>query len=816
MQYRVMLSGTLFALLLVFAGSVQAGPGTWTNTGSLTTARDGGHTATLLENGLVLIVGGENVSGVALAAAELYNPSTGTFSATGSLNTPRSAHTATLLDNGTVLIAGGSNTSGYLASAELYNPSTGLFTTVTGSLNTARSTHTGTLLSNGMVLIAGGQNSSSGWLASAELYNPSTQLFTTVGNLNTARRSHTATGLNNGQVLIVGGYGAEQVGGPGQLGSAELYNPSNETFALTGSLNQARYYHTATLRNDGKVLIAGGEINIPSVTVESSTEVYNPASGTFAQTAGLATARAGHTATLLNNGTVLIAGGFDFVTVPPHMRSVQPLASAELYAPSTESSSSTGSLNVADGNSTAVLLIDGNCLIAGGSPGDSAAELYQPTSLTPSGLTSISLSPANQSIPVGAVLTLTATGQFSGGPETVASAAWTSSNISFATVSSDQGNYGTVIALAAGTVTIQACAGSICGSTTVQIDPHESVMLGSEYTDGSSSTYEIRDDSVNLLGSGTLANPLANHTATLLQNGNIFVAGGSFDSTLWEIFSVVNGHLNVVTSGLLQDGRDFSFATRLANGNVLIGGGAISPGTLEIYSPTGALISTASLNGARTAGASAVLLNNGNVWISGSKLGNSDACTWEIHGPTGALVNSGSLTTCFAGGKVQVLSNGNVLLAGGDNAPGALEIYTQTGTYVRTGSMINGFNHGSTAIALNSGSQMLIFGSCQSGLDNPGDPNYTPTCPSIGAIATWEVLGFDANSNTTSDTTGSLFDSRSSARAIVTSSGDILITGGQYAPETWEMWVRSGTTITFVNQGGLSDTRYAGHSVTHQ
>jgi multimeric flavodoxin WrbA len=177
------------------------------------------------------------------------------FVLTGSLNTARASHTSTVLNNGMVLIAGGYN-GNVLASAELYNPATGTFTP-TGSLKTARLYHTATLLNNGRVLIVGGNAENGNILASAELYNPATGTFTPTGSLNTARELHTATMIQgamiNGMVLIAGGQGSG-----GALASAELYNPTTGTFAATGSLNTARLYHTATLLNNGTVLIAGG------------------------------------------------------------------------------------------------------------------------------------------------------------------------------------------------------------------------------------------------------------------------------------------------------------------------------------------------------------------------------------------------------------------------------------------------------------------------------------------------------------------------------------------------------------------------------
>jgi N-acetylneuraminic acid mutarotase len=203
-----------------------------------------------------------------------------------------------------VLAAGGYGST-YLTNAEIYNPATDEWTN-TGSMNTARNQQKGVLLPNGLVLVAGGQSTSGVATNSAEVYNPANGTWTNTGTLNTAREYYTLTLLPNGLVLAVAGDDEYPLGTDTPLSSAEVYNPGTATWTNTGSLNIACQSHTATLLPNGLVLVAGGSSYGNALT---NAELYNPETGGWTNTGPLNTARALHTATLLPNGLVLVAGG---------------------------------------------------------------------------------------------------------------------------------------------------------------------------------------------------------------------------------------------------------------------------------------------------------------------------------------------------------------------------------------------------------------------------------------------------------------------------------------------------------------------------
>jgi len=290
--------------------------------GNLITARSN-HTAIRVGN-LVLVSGGSNGTAV-LKSSELYDPVKNKWTATTDMATARTGHTAVYLPAiGKVLVAGGFDGKAALKSAEIYDPSSGVWAPTVGTMNFTHTDHTATVLADGKVLIAGGilGPATNVDATATEIYDPILGTFSAGPNLPSARLGHTSTVLTNGKVLFVG----SSIGSSTKAHILSYTPPATFVWqdlatpaVVTGSLTNGRWNHTATLLPNGKVLVAGGFGSNPS-----SAELYDPVTNAWTSAGSLANGRSMHTSTLLLNGKVLIIGGFDGLNI---------LSSIEQYDP---------------------------------------------------------------------------------------------------------------------------------------------------------------------------------------------------------------------------------------------------------------------------------------------------------------------------------------------------------------------------------------------------------------------------------------------------------------------------------------------------
>jgi serine/threonine protein kinase len=349
-----------------------AAAGTWLSTGGMSSGRRY-HTATPLPDGTLLVAGGNEGGPYRLASIELYDPRTGAWSGNARMPVAHRFHTATLLADGRVLIAGG-----YVAQAEIIDPTAlaegqAVAWSNVNHMSSARRDHTACLLSDGRVLVCGGLDNSNTALASAEIFSPESRGWARAGRMATARSRHCATVLLDGRVLVTGGNR-----GPYDnlipLSAAEIYDPATNTWSSAGSMTVPRLWHTATLLDDGRVLVTGGA---DSAGVYLATaETFDPETGFWEPAGEMAAPRVWHTATLLPGGRVLVAGGND--------RPGGYLATAEIYHPHSRTWTPTASLHTPRAVHTATLLSSRVVLVAGGLDAGlnklASAEIYVPES----------------------------------------------------------------------------------------------------------------------------------------------------------------------------------------------------------------------------------------------------------------------------------------------------------------------------------------------------------------------------------------------------------------------------------------------------
>lgn len=342
------------AALLASAGGLVAAQATTALTSSMTERR-ASHTATALPDGSVLVTGGMNGPVRGLTPAEAFRPTTGTWESAGALTIGRDASATASLGAGRVLVTGGlDDVSGELTgTTEVYDDETHAWTE-SGSLVQPRYQHNAVALQDGRVLVTGGSGIiGDEWkdLASSEVFDRTagdTGEWSSTGPLAAPRLFHTATLLQNGTVLVVGGSDGSS---SGYLRRTEIFDPVTGLWSNAGPLAVGRSGHTASLMSDGKVLVTGGS-NGAGTTLATS-EVYDPATRTWSRTAPLSAPRKWHDATALIDGRVLVAGG-------------QSNTGTEVYSPVTKTWRAAGALSTVRQYPSVTALPNGTALVAGG------------------------------------------------------------------------------------------------------------------------------------------------------------------------------------------------------------------------------------------------------------------------------------------------------------------------------------------------------------------------------------------------------------------------------------------------------------------
>jgi hypothetical protein len=715
--------------------------------GSLNTSRYQ-HSATLLNNGKILIAGGVSCptagSCTYLSSAELYDPVTGTSANTGIMATPQAAP-AVLLANGEVLIAGGSRCDPYgncfsLNSIEVYDPLSGTFGRL-GTMHAARDGHTMTLLADGRVLIAGGEscipsqgggsysqnrneiqvgdahliyaafNPVTGYISctaqsSAEIYDPQSGASNLTGSLNSARYNAAAVRMADGRILVVGGSSEYS-----PLYSAEVFDPTTGSFTPTSSgLGTARSSPAATLLGNGLVLISGGSTCEAPTCPTTAAELYDPAVDAFRYTSGnLNSSRVNHAAVLLTNGQVLLAGGTATCPQPDICTSD---ATTEIYDPAADTFNPSSTLATARSEHTGTLLSNGSVLIAGGIANGttlSSIELYEPSNLVPAGIQSITVLPTNSSITVGGIQQFAAIGTFAdGSTSALPSVAWTSSNTSVSEITNAAGESGFAIGIGLGSTTITAKVGTLSASSTLTVQQP-----------GQSDGFTTVGQQMETTRYG--------HTATRLTNGQVLIAGGMSTAGVVnnsELYTPASRILVAANSMILA--RWLHTATLLNDGRVLVVGGSDSASrealdSAELYDPVTTVFTllSARLHTARV-GHVATLLNNGQVLITGGyNSGTGLVADAELYDPlTQTFLDLGNSNTPRYGHTATMLQDGRVLIAGGqtDAIPTAAyntaEIFDPlTQTFTVLTALMTASREGHEAVRLSDGRVLLAGGS---------------------------------------------------------------------------------------------------------
>lgn len=765
----------------------------WTLAGPMNSTRLDCST-TLLRSGEVLAVGGMDDSYTITDSAELFNPTTRTWALTGSMHIPRAWFTATTLTNGSVLVVGGDTGGGAVASSELYDPVTGNWTLTTGSLSVPRELHTATMLPDGRVLVAGGYNEMAGGLATAEVFDPNTQSWSPASSLVDARYYHAAVLLRNGQVLLAGGYD----GGGTFHDSAELYDPVTRTSRLTGAMNTRRAYADLTLLANGKVLTAGGADG-PGPNVRA--EIYTPCSASAPSIAAPPKSRKvcpGEAVVLSVAATG--AGPMNYQWLKNGVR----LSDNEHITGATNAQLRIAAVSTSDAADYSVIVAN-----EGGATNSAVATLAL------SGPATIDAPPLSQTVEPGSTVAFTVViggdGQaicqwyfgsqpLSDGDEVSGSQ---SPTLTLRNVQQSQaGSYYVVTSTCGGSTTSSTATLTVSTLTGPWPWPWPWPWPGQGPGPGPAPAAGVWVYTDSAMG----ASP-HNHTATLLSDGKVLVAGGGafLNIASAELYDPVSRTWN--STGSLNSQRSWHVAARLSSGQVLVAGGVLGVpiSSAEIFTPAiGTWTNTGSMTSDRVAG-TATLLPTGKVLVAGGLDGGYDPiATAELFDPaSGSWTPVSSMHVARAFFTATLLTDGRVLVVGGYNGYGGVasaELYDPaTGNWTFTAGPLSAARESHTATLLSNG-KVLVAG----GYDN-------------GALAGAEL--YDPITSTWSSA-GTLSSQRYNHVATILGTGEVLVAGGKdaygnvyqsaeiYHPGngTWTMAAsmneaRESTTVTLLNDG---------------
>ncbi|MEW5847978.1 MAG: kelch repeat-containing protein [Myxococcota bacterium] len=543
-----------------------------------------GHSAVLLRDGRVLVVGGY-APGSTLDTTEIYSPATGAWTAGPTLNRARWLSTLTRLADGRVLAAAGANGGTGLLETDVLDADATAWT-LQSPLNTTRTGACATLLTDGRVMVAGGRGSNGPWPRSVEVFNPDDGTWTVGPDMSVVRWQCSATLLLDGNVLIVGGIASEF---DQPHASAEIFHPSDGTITPAADMTTGRLTPGVALLPDGTVLVAGkwttpfAEIYDPLLdtwTEDPATPAPDRAAlaltatgwavavGAYFNTPGAirrnvsspswrslpaGTALQGHSATLLADGAVLLAGGADGTDVPsPEVKRVD-AAGTETAAPP---------LGTARAGHTATLLPDGRVLVVGGQD--------------PSGaLSSVEL------------LDAAGTSWSAGMPTGEAHTGHTATLRRDGTVLVTGGGVSTEIFVPGTDAWVPGMPldGARSGLTATPLANGELLIVG-----GSTSDVALRGDgSSNWVAAGNVT-PRAHHSTTLLSDGRGLVVGGEQAGTFLDSVEISDVDLTTWTASTpLPAPRAFHTASLLSDGRVLVVGGENELGPLGdalLFDPT--------------------------------------------------------------------------------------------------------------------------------------------------------------------------------------------------------------------------------------